>query len=130
MRKLIVSEFMTIDGVMEDPGGVEGSAGGGWAFKYDRGIEGEKFKLDEVLASGGLVLGRATYENFAAAWPSRTGEFADRMNGMPKYVISTTLRDPQWSNTSVLSGDAAVQVAALKDRPGGNLLLAGSGQLV
>ena len=91
MGKIIVSEFVTVDGVMEDPGGAEKFERGGWAFQFDRGPEGDKFKLDEVLESDALLLGRKTYEGFAAAWPSRTGEFADKMNNMPKYVVSTTL---------------------------------------
>jgi dihydrofolate reductase len=82
MRRLVVSEFVTLDGVMEDPGGVEAFERGGWAFQFDRGPEGDKFKLDEVMASDALLLGRKTYEGFAAAWPSRTGDFADKMNGM------------------------------------------------
>ena len=91
MRKIIASEFITLDGVMEDPGGAEKFERGGWAFQFERGPEGDKFKLDEVMSSEALLLGRVTYEGFASAWPSRTGEFADKMNGMAKYVVSTNL---------------------------------------
>jgi dihydrofolate reductase len=90
VRKVIVSEFVTLDGVMEDPGGSEGFEHGGWAFRFDRGPEGDEFKLDEVLASDALLLGRTTYQDFAEAWPSRESEFADKFNSMPKYVVSTT----------------------------------------
>src|SRR5712691_4680353 len=98
MRRIVVSEFVTLDGVMEDPGGAEGFDRGGWAFKFDRGPEGDKFKLDEVLEADALLLGRVTYQGFAAAWPDRTDEagFADKMNSMPKYVVSTTLEDAEW----------------------------------
>jgi dihydrofolate reductase len=96
MGKVVVSEFLSVDGVMEDPSGAEEFEHGGWAFRFDRGLEGDQFKLDEVLASDALLLGRVTYEGFAAAWPSRTDEvgFADKMNSMPKYVVSTTLEEP------------------------------------
>ena len=94
MGKLIVSEFVTLDGVMEDPGGAESFERGGWAFRFERGAEGDKFKLDETLGAEAMLLGRVTYEGFAAAWPERSDPvgFADKMNGMPKYVVSTTLR--------------------------------------
>ncbi len=132
MRKLIVSEFVTLDGVMEDPGGAEGFDRGGWAFRFERGPDGDKFKLDEVLESDALLLGRRTYEGFAAAWPSRTDDagFADKMNSMPKYVVSTTLETAAWNNSTVLRGDVADEVRQLKEEPGGDILVAGSGQLV
>jgi dihydrofolate reductase len=95
MGKVVVSQFISLDGVVEDPGGSEGFDRGGWAFRFDRGSEGDRFKLDEVMASEALLLGRVTYEGFAAAWPSRSGEFADKFNSMPKYVVSTTLKDPE-----------------------------------
>jgi dihydrofolate reductase len=131
-RKLIVSEFVTLDGVMEDPGGAEGFGRGGWAFQFDRGPEGDKFKLDEVLQAGALLLGRVTYQGFAAAWPSRTDEagFAGKMNSMPKYVVSTTLQDAGWNNSTIIGGDVAAAVGALKQQDGRDLLVAGSGQLV
>lgn len=128
MSKVVVSEFVTVDGVFEDPGGAEGSPYGGWAFQFERGPEGDKFKLDEVMAAGALLLGRVTYEGFAAAWPQMTDTegFAGKMNGMPKYVVSSTLRDPDWNNTTVIDLD---RVASLKDEVEGDLLVNGSGQL-
>jgi dihydrofolate reductase len=130
MGKVVVSQFITLDGVVEDPGGAEGFDRGGWAFKFDRGPEGDKFKLDEVMASDALLLGRVTYEGFAEAWPSRTGDFADKFNGMPKYVVSTTLQDPEWNNSTVIDGDVAEAVAELKRDVDGDILLNGSVQLV
>ena len=125
MRKVVVSQFVTLDGVMEDPGGAEGFEHGGWAFKFQRGEDGDRFKLDEVMAADGLLLGRTTYEGFAAAWPDRTDEagFADKFNSMPKYVVSTTLRDPEWNNSRVI---------ALDDIEGldGELLVNGSNTLI
>jgi dihydrofolate reductase len=128
VRKIVVSEFVTLDGVMEDPGGAESFDRGGWAFQFERGPEGDKFKLDEVLAADALLLGRKTYEGFAAAWPDRTDDagFADKMNSMPKYVVSSTLDEPAWSNSTVLKGDVAEAVSQLD----GELLVAGSRQLV
>ena len=113
MRKLIVSEFVTLDGVMEDPGGAEGFDRGGWAFKFERGPDGDAFKLEEVFGSDALLLGRRTYEGFAAAWPERTDEagFADRMNSMAKYVVSGTLEQADWNNTTVIGGDLATASA-------------------
>ena len=132
MGKLVVSDFVTLDGVMEDPGGAEGFEHGGWAFHFERGAEGDRFKLDELLAADALLLGRRTYEGFAAAWPSRSDEagFADKMNSMPKFVVSTTLERPDWSNSTVIRDDVAAEVAKLKQRPGGDILVAGSGTLV
>src|ERR671939_47960 len=115
MGRIVVTEFVSLDGVMEDPGGAEGFRYGGWSFEIERGEEGDKFKLDETMATDALLLGRRTYEGFAEAWPSRDGEFADRFNSMPKYVVSTTLRDPEWTNTTVLDGDVADAVAAVRD---------------
>src|SRR5437763_16118202 len=111
MRKLVVTEFVTLDGVMEDPGGGEAFERGGWAFQFERGEEGDRFKLDELMASEALLLGRKTWEGFAAAWPSREGEFADKFNGMTKYVVSSTLENPNWTNSVVLNGDVAGEVA-------------------
>jgi dihydrofolate reductase len=130
MRKVIVSEFVTLDGVMEDPGGAEKFERGGWAFQFDRGPEGDKFKLDEVMASDALLLGRITYQGFAAAWPSRTGEFADKMNGMPKYVVSSTLEQAGWNNSTLIKSKVAEEVSRLKAMPGRDILVAGSTQLV
>jgi dihydrofolate reductase len=130
MAKVVVSEFVTLDGVAEDPGGAEGFERGGWAFRFDRGPDGDRFKLDEVMASEALLLGRVTYEGFADAWPSRTGEFADKFNGMRKYVVSTTLQEPAWNNSTVIAGDVADRIAELRRGPGGDILVNGSMQLV
>ena len=130
MRKIIVSEFMTLDGVMEDPGGSEKFPLGGWAFQFDRGPEGDKFKLDEVMESDALLLGRKTYEGFAAAWPSRTGKFAEKMNSMSKYIVSTTLKKAEWTNSKIIKGNVAEEVSKLKALKGGDILVAGSRQLV
>jgi dihydrofolate reductase len=131
MGSIVVSEFVTLDGVMEDPGGAEGFDGGGWAFQFDTGAEGNKFKLEETLAAGSLLLGRRTYEGFAAAWPERTDEvgFAEKMNSMPKYVVSATLEEPSWNNTNVIDKDAARAVARLKEEQDADMLVAGSAQL-
>jgi dihydrofolate reductase len=130
MAKLIVSQFVTIDGVVEDPGGSENHERGGWAFQFDRGSEGDQFKLDEVMNADALLLGRTTFEGFAEAWPGREGEFADKFNTMRKYVVSTTLTDPEWNNSTVISGDVAGEVRRLKDSGGGDILVNGSVQLV
>lgn len=130
MGRLIVSEFMTLDGVVDDPGGAESFDRGGWAFQFERGAEGDKFKFDEAMDSAALLLGRVTYEGFAEAWPARTGPFADKYNGMPKYVVSRTLRDPAWSNTTVIDGDVGEAVAKLKRETAGDIVVAGSIQLV
>jgi dihydrofolate reductase len=130
MGKLVVTEFVSVDGVFEDPGGAEGYEHGGWSFEYDRGDEGNKFKLDELMEAEVQLLGRITYEGFAAAWPSRDGEFADKINNGSKYVVSTTLENPEWQNTTVISGDVADEIAKLKERTEGNILVAGSGTLV
>jgi dihydrofolate reductase len=130
MGKVIVSQFITLDGVVEDPGGSEEFDRGGWAFNFDRGPEGDKFKLDEVMGSEALLLGRVTYEGFAEAWPSRSGGFADKFNSMPKYVVSTTLKDPEWNNSTVIDGDVAEGLAELKQRVDGDILVNGSVQLV
>jgi dihydrofolate reductase len=131
MGRLVVTEFVTLDGVMEDPGGAEEFAHGGWVFRFDQGPDGPMFKLDELQSADALLLGRVTYEGFAAAWPERTDEagFADRMNGMPKYVVSSSLESPAWNNTTVLRGDPAEEVAKLRERDG-ELLVAGSASLV
>jgi dihydrofolate reductase len=126
MGRIVVSQFMTLDGVVEDPGGAEAFDRGGWAFEFDRGEEGDKFKLDEVMAARALLLGRVTYEGFAEAWPSRTGEFADKFNAMPKYVVSTTLAEPGWSNSTVVGADVAAAVAQLKRDVDGDILVNGS----
>jgi dihydrofolate reductase len=132
MGKLVVSQFVSVDGVAEGPGNEPGFDRSGWAFQFDRGDEGNQFKLDEVFAADALLLGRTTYEGFAAAWPSMTDEagFADKMNGMPKYVVSTTLTAPTWTNSTVLGGEVAAEVAKLKGELDGDILVNGSLQLV
>ncbi len=132
MGKLVVSEFVSIDGVMEDPGGAEGFDRGGWAFEFDRGSEGDRFKLEEAMESEALLLGRITYEGFAEAWPGRSDEvgFADKMNSMAKFVVSTTMEQAEWSNSVVIGSDIAEAVAQLKQNLVGNILVAGSCRLV
>jgi dihydrofolate reductase len=127
--RIVVTEFITVDGVVEDPGGNEGHPHGGWAFETVRG-EGEQFKSDETMGSDALLLGRRTYQGFADAWPSREGDFADKFNSMPKYVVSSTLRDAEWSNSTVLGGDLAEEVAELRRRHDGDIVVHGSAQLV
>ncbi len=131
MGKIVVTEFVSLDGVMEDPGGAEGSAHGGWTFEIDRGEEGDRFKLDELEEAEAQLLGRVTYEGFAAAWPSMEDEvgFAEKMNTMPKYVYSTTLTSADWQNTTILSGDFASDIATVRDEVDGDILVAGSAQL-
>jgi dihydrofolate reductase len=130
MGRIVVTEFMSLDGVVEDPGGAEDYKYGGWSFEYSRGDDGDKFKLDETMDSEALLLGRVTYEGFADAWPSREGEFADKFNNMPKYVVSTTLSDPEWTNSTVISGDLAEGVARIKDEVDGDVVVHGSATLV
>jgi dihydrofolate reductase len=129
--RIVVTEFVSLDGVMEAPGGEPDFKYPGWTFEFDRGEDGNQFKLDETRQSDGLLIGRRTYESFAGAWPQREGEFADKFNSMPKFVVSTTLNDPEWSNTTVLdSGDATAQVRKLKEEFDGELQVPGSHQLV
>lgn len=136
MSRVVVTEFVSLDGVMEDPGGSEKKAHGAWTFQFDRGAEGNQFKIDELFASDALLLGRVTYQGFAAAWPGRTDEvgapFAGKMNSMRKYVVSKTLKDAdaKWDNTKVIRGDIAAEVTRLKAEPGGDILVEGSAQLV
>jgi dihydrofolate reductase len=126
--RIIVTEFVSLDGVIEDPGGAEDFKYGGWTFEIDRGDEGNKFKLDETMGSDALLLGRKTYEGFATAWPSREGEFADKFNNMPKYVLSSTLDNPEWTNTTVLRN--ADEIARLKEEKDEEMVVHGSAQLV
>jgi dihydrofolate reductase len=128
--RIVVTEFVSLDGVMEAPGGGEDFRHGGWSFEIERGDEGDKFKLDETFSSDALLLGRVTYEGFAAAWPSRDGEFADKFNTMPKYVVSSTLENPEWNNSTVLKGDVADEVAKVKQKHEGDIVVHGSARLV
>ena len=129
MGRIVVTEFVSLDGVMEDPGGSEDFKYGGWSFEISRGDEGDKFKMDETLDSSGLLLGRVTYEGFADAWPQRDGEFADKFNSMPKYVVSSTLKDPEWTNSQVLDGDVVEAVTKLKEEQDGDIVVHGSRRL-
>ena len=128
MGRIVVTEFISVDGVIEDPGGAEGFQHGGWAF--DLSEEGGQFKFEEAMASEALLLGRKTYQGFAQAWPSQEGEFADKFNAMPKYVVSSTLKDPEWTNSTVLQGDLAEEVAKLRQQHEGEVVVHGSAQLV
>jgi dihydrofolate reductase len=131
MGKIVVTEFVSLDGVMEDPGGAEDFKHGGWTFEFDSGDEGNQFKLDETLEADALLLGRVTYEGFAAAWPSMEDPvgFADKMNSMPKYVVSSTLENLEWNNSTVLEGDLGEAVGKLKQEIDGVILVGGSAQL-
>lgn len=130
MGQIVVTEFISLDGVVEDPGGSEDFKYGGWSFEISRGEEGDKFKLDETMESEALLLGRVTFEGFAEAWPPRTGEFADRFNSMPKYVVSSTLENPDWNNSTVIKGDIAKAVGELRAKLDGSIVVHGSVQRV
>ena len=130
MGRIVVTEFVSLDGVMEDPGGSEDFEHGGWTFEISTGDDGMQFKVDETMGSDAMLLGRRTYEGFAEAWPERDGEFADRFNSMPKYVVSSTLRDPEWTNTTVLGGDLPAAVARVREEREGDVVVHGSAQLV
>jgi dihydrofolate reductase len=132
MGKIVVSENVTVDGVVQDPTGEEGFRHGGW-FARVGGNEREGFyktALDEVLGAEALLLGRRSYEFFSARWPSRSGELADRLNSMPKYVVSSTLEDPDWNNSTVIRGNPMREVSRLKQELTGEIVVAGSRQLV
>lgn len=134
MGRIVVSEFVSVDGVMEDPGGSEGTRNAGWTFRFDRGTDGDTFKLDEVLGAEALLLGRVTYRGFAKAWPTIEDPvgFAAKMNAMPKYVVSSTLADvdADWNNSTVLRGDVVAEITTLKGTVDGDLLVNGSASLV
>src|SRR3954454_6700311 len=131
MRKVIVSEFVTLDGVMEDPGGAEGFKHGGWTFQFGS-TEQQQFKVEELFKADALLLGRVTYQGFAAAWPTMpgTGAFGERMNSLPKYVVSTTLNAVEWNNSRLIKQNVAEEVSRLKQQPGQDILVFGSGKLV
>jgi dihydrofolate reductase len=130
MGRIVVTEYISVDGVVEAPSGTESFERVGWTDAYSRGVEGDAFKLDETMNSDALLLGRVTYDGFAAVWPNYQGEFADKFNTMPKYVVSQTLTNPEWSNTTVLSGDVVDEVRKLKERYDGDIVVHGSPQLV
>ena len=129
MGRIVVTEFMSLDGVVEAPGG-EDFKYPGWSFEFDRGEDGDKFKLDETLEADALLIGRKTYESFAGAWPEREGPFADKFNSMAKYLVSSTLTDPGWNNTNVITGDVVGEVRKLKEQVDGVIQVPGSIQLV
>src|SRR5437867_3571882 len=129
MGRIVVTEFVSLDGVMEAPGGGEDFKHAGWTFQIDRGEEGDKFKLAETMEAEALLLGRRTYEGFAAAWPTMKGEFADKFNSMPKYVVSSTLEDPEWNNSTVLAGDVVDEVSKLRQSASGDIYVHGSARL-
>jgi dihydrofolate reductase len=130
MGRIVVTEFVSLDGVVEDPGGAEDFKYGGWSLEFDRGSEGNAFKVDETRASSAMLLGRVTYEGFADAWPQREGEFADLFNSMPKYVVSSTLDQPEWTNSTVIRGNDLVDaVSKLKQEADGDVVVHGSPQL-
>jgi dihydrofolate reductase len=129
MGRVVVTEFVSLDGVMEDPGGAEDFKYGGWTFQISRGEEGDQFKLDETMNTEALLLGRVTYEGFAEAWPSREGDFADKFNTMPKYVVSSTLDEAGWTNSTVLRGDVPEAVSELRQKHEGDIVVHGSAQL-
>jgi dihydrofolate reductase len=129
MSRIVVAQFVSLDGVIEDPVGIEELGRGPWSDRASSGPEGGRYKVDEILDAAAMLLGRKTYEGYVAAWPSRGGEYADKINGMPKYVVSSTLTDPEWSNTTVLQGDAASAVRQLKAQTDGNILVHGSAEL-
>jgi dihydrofolate reductase len=130
MGRIVVTEFISLDGVIEAPGGWEDYKYAGWTFEFDRGDAGNKFKVDETMNSAALLLGRRTFEGFAAAWPDRDGEFADKFNAMPKYVVSSTLSDPPWTGSTVLAGDVVDEITKLKKEQDGDIVVHGSSQLV
>ena len=130
MGRIVVTEFVSLDGVMEDPGGSEHTKHGGWTFKFSRGEDGNKFKMDEVNDAEAQLLGRVTYEGFAEAWPKRSGDpFSAKFNSMPKYVVSHTLKKAEWNNSTILSGEVVEEVKKLKQRLKGDILVSGSAKL-
>jgi dihydrofolate reductase len=129
MSRIVVSQFVSLDGVIEDPVGIEELSRGAWSDSASSGPEGRKYKVDEIMDAAAMLLGRRTYEGYVAAWPSRGGEYADKINGMPKYVVSSTLADPEWANTTMLEGDAASAVRGLKEQTEGDILVHGSAEL-
>ena len=130
MRTLVVSEFVSIDGVMEAPGGEPGFPHTNWVGDHRGGNDHFAYKLDEIREAESHLLGRVTYESFAGAWPHRSGEFAEKINAMPKHVVSTTLKNPEWNNSVVIGGDVLAGITRLKQGDGGPMLVAGSRKLV
>ena len=129
MGRIVVTEYISVDGVVEAPSGTEEFERIGWADDFSRGPEGDSFKIEETMASDALLLGRVTYDGFAPVWPLVEGEFAEKFNTMPKYVISSTLEDPEWNNTTVLRGDVVEEVTKVKEKHEGDIVVHGSPQL-
>jgi dihydrofolate reductase len=129
MGRIVVTEYISVDGIVEAPSGTETFERVGWTDDFSRGPEGETFKFEETRASDALLLGRVTYDEFAPVWPQIPGEFADMFNAMPKYVVSSTLENPEWNNTTVLRGDVVEEVAGLKKRFDRDIVVHGSPQL-
>ena len=129
MGRIVVTEFVSLDGVMEDPGGAEDFEHGGWSFEFSRGEEGDKFKMDEALEADALLLGRVTFDGFADAWPNRDGAFADKFNGMPKYVVGTKADAARWSNSTVLEGEPVEAARRLRGEHQGDIVVHGSARL-
>jgi dihydrofolate reductase len=129
MGRIVITEYISVDGVIEAPSGKEEFERVGWTDAFRRGPEGDRFKVEETMRSEAMLLGRATYEMFAAVWPRIEGEFADHFNAMPKYVVSSTLAGPSWANTTVLRGDPVDEVSRLRNEVAGDLLVHGSAQL-
>ena len=130
MGKIVVSDNVSLDGVIQDPAGDEGFGRGGWVGLIKDRPELNKLALDEALGTEALLLGRRSYEWFAARWPSRTGELADRLNSLPKYVVSSTLEYPHWNNSTVLKGDVVKEVSKLRHKLNGEILVPASFQVV
>jgi dihydrofolate reductase len=126
MGRIVVTEFISLDGIVEDPGGDSDYKHAGWTFNIDQGEAGPKFKFEETMNSEALLLGRVTYQGFAKAWPSVKDEFGDRFNSMPKYVVSSTLEKADWNNSTVLKGDVVEEVTKLRRKPGGDIVVHGS----
>jgi dihydrofolate reductase len=129
LGRIVVTEYISVDGVVEAPSGTENFERVGWTDAFSRGPEGDQFKLDETRASDALLLGRVTYDGFAPVWPQYEGELADKFNSMPKYVVSRTLSNPEWNNTTVLTDDVVEEVTRLKEQYEGDIVVHGSPQL-
>jgi dihydrofolate reductase len=130
MGKIVISEHVSLDGVVQDPAGDEGFMRGGWVGLIKNHPGANKLALDEALGAEALLLGRRSYEWFAGRWPSRSGELADRLNSMPKYVVSSTLEDPDWNNSTVVKGDVVDEVSKLKAKLDGEMVVAASFHLL
>jgi dihydrofolate reductase len=129
-RKIIATDYISLDGVIQDPVGMERSGLGDWTGPFSRGPEGDEFKHEELMRADALIFGRLTYDGFAAVWPLVKDSFAERMNSLPKYVASRTLTNATWNNTTIIGSDLIGEVRSLKERPGGDMLIYGSASIV